>query len=428
MNKEQVKELFEDVNFIRLIFSDVNGVLKNVELSISQLDKVLANEVMFDGSSIEGFTRIEESDMYLVPDLNTARVMPWDLEGGRKIGIMFCTAKTTDQKPFEGDPRNVLIRTLERAKTLGFDVMVGPEPEFFLIKEDGEPNDQGGYFDLAPLDLAANTRRDIVLALEGLGFEVEAAHHEVASGQHEVDFRYDEALKTADNIQLFKYVVRNIAEINGRTATFMPKPFEGINGSGMHCNISFMKDGKNAFVGETEHLSETAKYFIGGILKNARSLAAVTNPTVNSYKRLVPGYEAPVYAAWSGKNRSCMVRIPASGGNATRVEVRNPDPMANPYLALAVLIEAGLEGIENKITPPQEERNNLYKMTTQEVRDMGIQVLPENLKEAIDEFKTSELAKRTFGEHLFHTFIKEKESEWDQYRLSISEWERKRYL
>lgn len=428
MSKEEIKKLFKDVNFIRLIFSDVNGVLKNVELSISQLDKVLANEVMFDGSSIDGFTRIEESDMYLVPDLNTARVMPWDLEGGKKIGIMFCTAKTTDHKPFEGDPRNVLIRTLERAKKLGFDVMVGPEPEFFLIKEDGKPNDLGGYFDLAPLDLAANTRRDIVLALESLGFEVEAAHHEVASGQHEVDFRYDEALKTADNIQLFKYVVRNIAEMNGRTATFMPKPFEGINGSGMHCNISFMKDGKNAFVGETEHLSETAKYFIGGILKNARSLAVVTNPTVNSYKRLVPGYEAPVYAAWSGKNRSCMIRIPASGGNATRVEVRNPDPMANPYLALAVLIEAGLEGIENKIQAPQEEKNNLYKMTIEEVKELGIEVLPENLKEAIEEFKTNELAKKTFGEHLFNTFIKEKEAEWDQYRLSITEWERKRYL
>lgn len=427
MNKEEVKAKLAEVDFIRLVFTDINGKLKNVELSASQLDKVLEGEVMFDGSSINGFSRIEESDMYLVPDLNTIKVMPWKLEDEKRVALIFCNSHTTDKKPFEGDPRNVLIRTLEKVKKLGYTVMVGPEPEFFLLKSDGSPNDQGGYFDLSPVDTAVNTRRDIVLALEQLNFTVEAAHHEVALGQHEVDFRYDEALKTADNIQMFKYVVKNVSKQHGLNATFMAKPFQGINGSGMHCNISLFKDGENVFAGKEEHLSETAKHFISGVLKHARSIAAVTNPTVNSYKRIVPGYEAPVYVAWSGSNRSCMVRIPASGGKATRVEVRNPDPTANPYLTLAVLIEAGLRGIEEKAAAPKEEKTNLFSLTYDEIKKLNVETLPGNLKEAVEELKESELAKTVLGEHLFNTFIKEKECEWNEYRLSVSEWERKKY-
>ncbi|MED4284978.1 glutamine synthetase family protein [Priestia megaterium] len=420
-------EKLKEVDFIRLVFTDINGKLKNVELSKSQLDRVLEGEVMFDGSSIDGFSRIEESDMYLVPDLNTVQVMPWKLEDEKRVALIFCNSHTTDKKPYEGDPRNVLIRTLEKAKKLGFEVMVGPEPEFFLLKPDGTPNDQGGYFDLSPIDTAVNTRRDIVLALEELGFTVEAAHHEVALGQHEVDFKYDEALKTADNIQMFKYVVKNVSKKHGLNATFMAKPIQGINGSGMHCNISLFKDGENVFAGEGEHLSDTARHFIAGVLNHAREMAAITNPTVNSYKRIVPGYEAPVYVAWSGSNRSCMVRIPASGGKATRVEVRNPDPMANPYLALAVLIEAGLRGVEEKAVAPKEEKTNLFALTLDQVNEMGVETLPSNLKEAVEELKGSKLVKDVLGNHLFNTFIKEKEEEWDEFRLSISEWERKRY-
>lgn len=427
MNKEEILKQLEDVNFIRLVFTDINGKLKNVELSKSQLDRVMGGEAMFDGSSIKGFSRIEESDMYLMPDLDTVKVMPWHLEGQNKVALIFCNTYTTERKPFLSDPRNVLIRTLERAKKLGYEVNVGPEPEFFLLKEDGKPNDNGGYFDLSPVDTAVNTRRDIVLTLEQLGFTVEAAHHEVSEGQHEVDFKYEEALKTADNIQLFKYVVQNVSKQHGLTATFMPKPFQGINGSGMHCNISLFKDGENVFAGKEEHLSDVAKHFMAGILTHARSIAAITNPTVNSYKRIVPGYEAPVYVAWSGSNRSCMIRVPASGGKSTRVEVRNPDPMANPYLALAVLIEAGLKGIEEKAVPPLEEKKNLFTLGYSEVKSLGIETLPGDLREAVEEMKNSELVKEVFGEELFTSFTKEKEKEWDEYRLSISEWERSRY-
>lgn len=427
MTKEEIRKKLEDVNFIRLVFTDINGKLKNVELSKSQLERVIDGEAMFDGSSIKGFSRIEESDMYLMPDLNTLKIMPWTLEGERKVALIFCNSYTTDRVPFSGDPRNVLIRTLEKAKKLGYEVNVGPEPEFFLLKEDGSPNDNGGYFDLSPVDTAVNTRRDIVLALEELGFTVEAAHHEVAQGQHEVDFKYEEALKTADNIQLFKYVVDNVARQHGLKATFMPKPFQGVNGSGMHCNISLFKDGENVFAGEGRELSDVAKHFIAGVLKHARSVAAVTNPTVNSYKRIVPGYEAPVYVAWSGSNRSCMIRIPASRGKATRVEVRNPDPAANPYLALAVLIEAGLRGIEENAIAPAEEKHNLFALDYDEIKALGIEALPGNLIEAVEELKKSELVKEVFGNELFGSFVKEKQKEWDEYRLSISEWEIKRY-
>lgn len=424
---KNIQEKLEKVNFIRLVFTDINGNMKNVELSKSQANRVLDGEAMFDGSSIKGFSRIEESDMYLVPDLDTFKVMPWKLENDKKIGVIFCDSYTTEKKPFDGDPRNVLKRTLKKAKSLGYEVNVGPEPEFFLLNEDGTPNDNGGYFDLAPVDTGHNTRRDIVLALEELGFTVEAAHHEVAQGQHEVDFKYDEALKTADNIQLFKYVVQNVAKQHGLKATFMPKPFQGINGSGMHCNISLFKDGKNAFAAENKGLSDIARHFIAGVLKHARSVAAITNPTVNSYKRIVPGYEAPVYVAWSGSNRSCMIRIPAARGNSTRVEVRNPDPSANPYLALAVLIEAGLRGIEEKAEAPAEEKHNLFALGYKEVEKLGIQSLPANLHEATEEVKKSQLVKDVFGEELFKNFVIEKEKEWDDYRLSISHWEVNRY-
>ena len=346
----------ENVKYIRLQFTDITGTIKNVEVPVSQIDKVLDNNMMFDGSSIEGFVRIEESDMYLYPDLNTFLVFSWDSEYG-KVARFICDVYTVDRKPFAGDPRGNLKRTLERMNNLGFDTLnLGPEPEFFLfrLKENGEPslelNDNGGYFDLAPVDLGENVRRDIVLELERLGFDIEASHHEVAPGQHEIDFKYDDVITACDNIQTFKLIVKTIARKHGLHATFMPKPIFGINGSGMHCNVSLFSKGENSFYDENSEngLSEVASQFIAGILKHARSFTAICNPTVNSYKRLVPGYEAPCYVAWSTSNRSPLVRIPAARGKSTRVEVRSVDPAANPYLAMSTILAAGLDGIENE--------------------------------------------------------------------------------
>lgn len=427
MTFEQVREQLKDVDFVRLAFTDINGKLKNVELSISQLERIVEGEAMFDGSSIKGFSRIEKSDMKLVPDLSTLKVLPEHLEEGQRVALVFCNAYTTDGEPFEGDSRNVLVRTLEKAKKLGYQVNVGPEPEFFLLQENGAPNDNGGYFDLSPVDTAGKIRREIVLTLESLGFVVEAAHHEVALGQHEVDFRFDEALKTADNIQLFKYVVQNVARQHGLIATFMPKPIQGINGSGMHCNMSLFKDGQNVFAGQTEQLSDVARNFIAGVLTHAKAIAAVTNATVNSYKRIVPGYEAPVNIAWSSANRSCMIRIPAARGKSTRVEVRNPDPLANPYLALAVIIEAGLRGIEENLQAPAESTRNLFAMGKEEIAELGVESLPGNLNEALQEMSQSSMVKEVFGDELFNTYLEEKQKEWDEYRLSVSEWEIKKY-
>lgn len=426
----------QNVKYIRLQFTDILGTIKNVEIPSSQLEKALDNKMMFDGSSIEGFVRIEESDMYLFPDFDTWVVFPWTAEKG-KVARLICDIYNPDGTPFEGDPRNNLKRMLKEMEALGFtDFNLGPEPEFFLFKldEKGEPtlelNDNGGYFDLAPTDLGENCRRDIVLELEEMGFEVEASHHEVAPGQHEIDFKYAGALRACDDIQTFKLVVKTIARKHGLHATFMPKPLFGVNGSGMHSNLSLFKNGENAFYdpsGELE-LSETARQFIAGIIKHAPNFTAVTNPTVNSYKRLVPGYEAPCYVAWSARNRSPLIRIPASRGLSTRVEVRSVDPAANPYLAMAVLLAAGLDGIKNNLQAPPPVDRNIYVMNKEERIEAGIVDLPATLAAALENFKTDEVLVAALGRHLAEHFIEAKEIEWDMFRTQVHPWERDQYM
>jgi glutamine synthetase len=436
--KDDIKRIAEEENvkFIRLQFTDILGTIKNVEIPISQLEKALDNKMMFDGSSIEGFVRIEESDMLLYPDLSTWVVFPWTAEKG-KVARLICDIYNPDLTPFDGDPRNNLRRILDEMKELGFtDFNLGPEPEFFLFKLDqqGEPtlelNDNGGYFDLAPTDLGENCRRDIVLELEEMGFEIEASHHEVAPGQHEIDFKYADALTACDQIQTFKLVVKTIARKHGLHATFMPKPLFGVNGSGMHCNMSLFNEGKNSFYDTTGNLelSDTARQFIAGIIKHAPAFTAVTNPTVNSYKRLVPGYEAPCYVAWSARNRSPLIRIPASRGMSTRVEVRSVDPAANPYLAMAVLLKAGLDGIKNKLTPPAPVDRNIYVMNKEERVAEGIEDLPATLAQALDQLKSNEIMVSALGEHIFEHFIEAKEIEWDMFRTQVHPWEREQYL
>jgi len=426
----------ENVAFIRLQFTDILGTVKNVEIPLSQLQKALDNKIMFDGSSIEGFVRIEESDMYLYPDLNTWVVFPWTAGRG-KVARIICDIYNSDGTPFMGDPRNNLKRIVEEMKTLGFTQFnLGPEPEFFLFKldENGEPtmelNDHGGYFDLAPTDLGENCRKDIVVELEDMGFEIEASHHEVAPGQHEIDFKYEDVVTACDEIQTFKLVVKTIARKHGLHATFMPKPLFGINGSGMHCNISLFKDNANVFydsTGELE-LSEIAYQFMAGVLKHAPNFTAVTNPTVNSYKRLVPGYEAPVYVAWSARNRSPLVRVPASRGMSTRIELRNVDPSANPYLAMAAILKAGLDGIKNKLTPSDPVDRNIYVMTKEEREAEGIIDLPETLHSALEKLQEDEVIMSALGEHILTNFIEAKEIEWDMFRTQVTPWERDQYL
>lgn len=431
---EKVKE--ENVRYIRLQFTDLFGTVKNVEIPVSQLPKALNNKMMFDGSSIEGFVRIEESDMYLYPDLNTFVIFPWDSERG-KVARLICDIYNPDGTPFEGDPRNNLKRVLKEMEDLGFTSFnVGPEPEFFLFKLDeyGEPtlelNDNGGYFDLAPTDLGENCRRDIVLELEAMGFEIEASHHEVAPGQHEIDFKYQNALKACDDIQTFKLVVKTIARKHGLLATFMPKPLLGINGSGMHSNLSLFKNNENAFYDKNGllELSDTAFSFMAGVLKHAPNFTAITNPTVNSYKRLVPGYEAPCYVAWSARNRSPLIRIPASRGMSTRIEVRSVDPSANPYLAMAVLLAAGLDGIKNKLTAPQPVDQNIYALSKKQREELGIIDLPATLADAIELLKSDEVMTKALGRHLFERFVEAKEIEWDLFRTQVHPWEREQYL
>lgn len=392
--------------------------------------------MMFDGSSIEGFVRIHESDMYLYPDLNTWVIYPWEAESG-KIAALICDVYTSDGQPFAGDPRGILKKVLKEMEDMGFTAMnVGPEPEFFLFKTDEngnlttELNDNGGYFDLSPTDLGENCRREIVLTLEEMGFEVEASHHEVAPGQHEIDFKYANAVTAADQIQMFKLVVKNIARKHGLHATFMPKPLFGVNGSGMHCHQSLAKGDVNTFADENDEygLSATAKSYLAGILKHARSFAAITNPTVNSYKRLVPGYEAPSYIAWSAKNRSPLVRVPASGGPSTRIEVRNPDPSVNPYLALAVMLASGLDGIKNNLPLPAPVNRNIYTMDDQEKADIGIVSLPSSLKEALDELVKDEVLTNVLGTHALERFLEAKQIEWDLFRTQVHPWEREQYL
>ncbi len=426
----------EDVEFIRLQFTDIFGTLKNIAITSSQLEKALDNKCMFDGSSVEGFVRIEESDMYLYPDYDTFEIFPWRPQQG-KVARLICDVYTPDGKPFEGDPRWILKKTIKEANEMGYRFDVGPECEFFLFHTDdnGLPttlsHEKAGYFDLGPNDLGENIRRDMVLTLEDMGFEIEASHHEVAPAQHEIDFKYDEVLKTADNIQTFKMTVKTIAKRHGLYATFMPKPKFGISGSGMHINMSLAtEEGKNIFADENGKigLSDDAYHFIAGIMKHARGMSAITNPLVNSYKRLVPGYEAPVYIAWSAKNRSPLIRIPASRGNGTRVELRNPDPTANPYLVLALCLAAGLDGIKNKIEVPESVDCNIYEMTPGERRAAGIENMPADLKEAVDCLVADEFLCSVLGEHITTKYVEAKMKEWENYTTRVSQWEIDEYL
>ena len=426
----------EDVEFIRLQFTDIFGTLKNIAITSSQLEKALDNKCMFDGSSVEGFVRIEESDMYLYPDYDTFEIFPWRPQQG-KVARLICDVYTPNGKPFEGDPRWILKKTIKEANEMGYRFDVGPECEFFLFHTDdnGLPttlsHEKAGYFDLGPNDLGENIRRDMVLTLEEMGFEIEASHHEVAPAQHEIDFKYDEVLKTADNIQTFKMTVKTIAKRHGLYATFMPKPKFGISGSGMHINMSLAtEEGKNIFADENGKigLSDDAYHFIAGIMKHARGMSAITNPLVNSYKRLVPGYEAPVYIAWSAKNRSPLIRIPASRGNGTRVELRNPDPTANPYLVLALCLAAGLDGIKNKIEVPESVDCNIYEMTPGERRAAGIENMPADLKEAVDCLVADEFLCSVLGEHITTKYVEAKMKEWENYTTRVSQWEIDEYL
>ena len=422
--KDEIRQMVkdEDIRFLRVMFTDLLGTIKSVDLPVSQLDKLMDNKIMFDGSSIDGFVRIEESDMYLYPDMSTWLVFPWGADHG-KVARVICSVHMTDGTPFSGDPRNNLKRVVKEMQKMGFKSFnIGPEPEFFLFKTDdnGNPttkvNDSENYFDMEPADIGEDCRRDIVLALEKMGFDVEAAHHEVAPGQHEVDFKYSNALEAADNIQTFKLVVKTIAKKYGLHATFMPKPLSGINGSGMHLNMSlFTQDGKNAFYDENDkdQLSETAYHFLGGLMKHARSYTAIVNPIVNSYKRLVPGYEAPVYVAWSTSNRSPLVRIPNDRGMGTRLELRSADPAANPYLAIAAVLEAGLDGLRNNLPPVHNVDENIYDMTVKERKSKGIVNLPDTLHSALKDLADDEVIKGSMGEHLYQSFEEAKTREYD---------------
>ncbi len=439
ISREDIMKIIEEQNvrFFRLQFVDILGFMKNVAVPLSQIEKALDGKMMFDGSSIDGFVRINESDMYLKPDYNTFTVLPWRNQNGTNAARIICDVYKPDGTPFDGCPRNNLKRVLAEAKELGYTMNVGTEAEFFLFEKDEngrattETSDVAGYFDVDPDDCGINCRREIIETLEAMGFEIEASHHEVAEGQHEVNFKYADALTAADNTVTFKWVVRSIAAEYGLHATFMPKPVFGINGSGMHTNQSlFNLDGTNAFYdpkGPLE-LSETAYKYIAGICKNAAGFVAVTNPLVNSYKRLVPGYEAPVYVAWSASNRSAMIRIPASRGLGTRTEVRCPDPACNPYLAFAMMLNAGLDGVKNNLQAPDAVNHDIFEMTAQEKVAAGIKSLPANLKEAIDVLKANPLAEKALGKHILEHYIENKEAEWDDYRTAVTDWELKKYL
>ena len=429
----------KNVEFVRLQFTDVFGLMKNVAITVSQLEKALDNECMFDGSSIDGFVRIDESDMYLHPDLDSWSIFPWNTFGGKTTARLICSVYMADNKtPFSGDPKNVLKKVIDEAAEMGYGFNVGPELEFFLFKRDenGDPTtemtDKGGYFDLNPIDAGENCRRDICLALENMGYEIEASHHEVAESQHEIDFRFGDVMTTADRVMTFKHVVKTYATKHGLHATFMPKPVFGINGSGMHTNMSLynLKDGSNAFDDPTDELglSKTAYAFIAGIIKHVKGITAFSNPLTNSYKRLVPGYEAPCYIAWSASNRSSLVRIPASRGKGTRVELRCPDPTCNPYLEMALCLAAGLDGIKNNLTPPAPVDYNVFDLNAAELKEAGIDCLPGSLIEAVYEAEADPFIREAVGDHVFDAYIEGKKNEWDEYRTQVTEWEIKRYL
>ncbi|WP_436927752.1 type I glutamate--ammonia ligase [Halosimplex amylolyticum] len=428
----------ENVDFLRLQFTDILGTVKNVSVPADQAEKAFTEGIYFDGSSINGFVRIQESDMRLDPDPSTFAILPWRNDDDSAAGRLICDViDTSSGQPFSGDPRGVLKRAISRAEEMGYTVNAAPEPEFFLFEEDEEgrattkTNDAGGYFDLAPKDLAQDVRRDIIFGLEDMGFDIEASHHEVAQGQHEINFTYDDALATADNVATFRSVVRAIAAEHDLHATFMPKPIPRINGSGMHTHFSLFADGENAFHDEDDefNLSETAKQFTAGILDHAEAIAAVSNPTVNSYKRLVPGYEAPVYVAWSDRNRSALIRKPAARvPAASRIEARFPDPSCNPYLAFAALIHAGLDGIERGLDCDDPVRENIYEFDEQKREEYGISTLPSNLGEALDALESDEVIQDALGEHVYENFVEAKTQEYDDYRVDVSDWELDRYL
>jgi len=426
-----------NVQFIRLQFTDILGVLKNISITVDQLEKALDGELMFDGSSIEGFVRIEESDMYLKPDPNSFLILPWSSQtSDAKTARLICDIYNPSGGPFEGSPRYVLQKALQEAEEMGYKMYVGPEPEFFLfhLDENGLPtlltHDKAGYFDLPPVDKGEEARRDMVETLQKMGFEIEASHHEVAPGQHEIDFKYKDALTTADSIVTFRIAVRTVAQKHGLHATFMPKPIYGVAGSGMHLHVSLFKGETNVFYDESaeDGLSTVCRSFIAGVLKHAKAISAITSPTVNSYKRLVPGYEAPVYIAWSYRNRSPLIRIPARRGIGTRIEMRSPDPTCNPYLGLAVILKAGLQGIREGLQPPEPIEKNIYEMDLATRKMNGIESLPENLYEAIDELNKDKLIQEALGEHVYSRFVMAKIKEWENYSSRVYDWEINEYL
>lgn len=435
---DEIKRLIKENNikFIKLQFVDINGQVKNMSIPSEHIDKILANEIMLDGSSIKGFRSIETSDMFFFPDKNSFQILPWRSSNGINSARLICDIHNSDGTAFEGCPRCNLKRVMAEAEKMGFSMNIGPEAEFFLFSKDKDgkvtttTQDRAGYYDVGPDDLGEDVRSDIVLTLQEMGFDIEAAHHEGAEGQHEVDFRYTDILTAADNVATFKIVVKAIAARHNLHATFMPKPIYGINGSGMHCNVSLFKDGKNAFFDENAEfqLSDIAKYSIGGMLKHVKSITAITNPTVNSYKRLVPGYEAPVYLAWSLQNRSALLRVPAKRGNATRVELRSPDPACNPYLAFATILQVCLDGVRNKIDPPAPVESNIYKLTTKERKKQRIDALPGSLAEALEHLDRSLVSRAALGEHIFNEFMSSKYKEWDSFRTYVSQWEIDKYL
>ena len=427
----------EDVEFIRLQFTDMFGMLKNVALTASQLERALDNQCIFDGSAIDGFVRIEESDMYLYPDYNTFEIFPWRPQQG-KVARLICDVYRPNGEPFEGDPRYVLKKVLKEAERMGYTFHVGPECEFFLFDTDesGRPStdtrEMAGYFDVGPVDMAENVRRDIVLNLEEMGFAVEASHHELAPAQHEIDLEYMDGLTAADNIMTFKMAVKTIAKRHGLHATFMPKPKAGINGSGMHINMSLAdQSGHNVFIDETDGLglSRIAYQFMAGILAHMKEITMLTNPLVNSYKRLVPGYDAPVYVTWSAAaNRSALIRIPCTRGSNTRIELRCPDSAVNSYLALAACLAAGLDGIKQEMEPPKSVDVNLFAMTEEQMDALGIEQLPETLGEALEAFEHSSFVRKVLGDHVYTKYLAAKSAEWKKFRAEVTDWEVEEYL
>ncbi len=438
MDKEEILSIIEkeEVKFIELQFMDILGGVKTVSIPAKHLERAIDEGVIFDGSSIVGYATIDESDLRAYPDLNTFVIFPWS-EGHIKTARMICNIYDSGGERFEGDPRYILQKVMRKAEKMGYKFNTGPEFEFFLFKLDDlgkptrNPDDQGGYFDLMPLDTAEKVRKECNLYFEEMGFEVEASHHEGAAGQHEIDLRYDDGLVIADSIMTLKHGIKTVAALNNLHATFMPKPIEKVNGSGMHVHLSlFDQHGKNTFYDKKadDGLSETMKYFIGGLVKYAREICAIQNSSVNSFKRLVPGYEAPAYVCWSHLNRSALFRIPAGRGKSTRVEVRNPDPSGNPYLQFATLLSAGLKGIEEKTISPDPVENDIYSLNRKEQTNMGIKSLPTNLGHALNLMEESKLVKNTLGDHLFKHFLHKKREEWDEYRQHISKWEIDKYL